>query len=73
MTLFEDIELFTTGKKGQKEFDLPDTELHLIDGFIEKETADNYYINLFHTTTWREYQMELFDSTVTAPRIIDWY
>ena len=35
MTLFEDTELFTAGKGGRKLFDLPDTDLMLVD---EEET-----------------------------------
>lgn len=73
MLLFEDTELFTSGKGGKKIFDLPDTELMLIDNFIPNEEANGYYNRLLHHTQWREYQMEIFDKTVTAPRMIAWY
>ena len=73
MTLFEDTEIFTSGKGGKKIFDLPDTDLMLIDNFIAKEEADRYYSTFLHTTAWREYEMEIFDKTVTAPRMIAWY
>lgn len=73
MTLFEDTELFTSGKGGKRIFDLPDTDLMLIDNFIAKEESDYYYNTFLNHTNWREYQMEIFDKTVTAPRMISWY
>lgn len=73
MTLFNDTELFTTGSGGKKIFDLPDTELILIDNFFTKEESDHFYEKLLHQTKWRGYQMEIFDKTVTAPRMIAWY
>ncbi|WP_026705532.1 alpha-ketoglutarate-dependent dioxygenase AlkB family protein [Flavobacterium soli] len=73
MTLFEDTQLFTSGKGGKKTFDLPDADLMLADDFITKEASDHYYSTFLHTTPWREYQMEIFDKTVTAPRMIAWY
>ncbi|MBP4138877.1 MULTISPECIES: alpha-ketoglutarate-dependent dioxygenase AlkB family protein [Flavobacterium] len=73
MKLFNDTELFATGLGGKKTFDLPDTELILIDNFFSKEESDHYYEMLLHKTKWREYEMEIFDKTVTAPRMIAWY
>jgi len=73
MKLFEDTELFTSGAGGRKVFDLPDTDLMLMDNFITKEESDRYYTTFLNTTGWREYQMEIFDKTVTAPRMIAWY
>lgn len=73
MTLFNDTELFTTGLGGKKIFDLPDAKLILIDNFFNKEESDHYYEILLHQTKWREYEMEIFDKTVTAPRMIAWY
>jgi alkylated DNA repair dioxygenase AlkB len=62
MTLFNDTELFTTGTRGKKVFDLPDCELILIDGFFDKE----------HQTKWKEYEMKMYDKMVTVPRMICW-
>ncbi|MDR7212502.1 alpha-ketoglutarate-dependent dioxygenase AlkB [Flavobacterium piscis] len=73
MTLFNDTELFASGLGGKKTFDLPDTELLLIDRFFSKEESDYYYETLLHQTKWREYEMEIFDKTVTVPRMIAWY
>ncbi|WP_264536515.1 alpha-ketoglutarate-dependent dioxygenase AlkB family protein [Flavobacterium sp. N1736] len=73
MTLFNDTELFTTGNRGKIIYDLPDTELILIDNFFTKEESDRFYEKLLHQTKWREYEMEIFDKTVTAPRMIAWY
>ncbi|HEU4790245.1 MAG TPA: alpha-ketoglutarate-dependent dioxygenase AlkB [Flavobacterium sp.] len=73
MTLFNDTELFTVGSEGKKIFDLPDSELILIDNFFNKEESDHYYEMLLHQTKWQEYEMEMFNKTVTAPRMIAWY
>lgn len=73
MTLFSDTELFATGLKGTKIFDLPDAELILIDNFFTKEESDRFYEKLLHQTKWREYEMEMYDKIVTAPRMISWY
>ena len=73
MILFEDTELFMSGRGGKKIFDLPDTELILIDNFFSKEESDYYYNAFLNQTHWREYEMEIFDKTVTAPRMISWH
>lgn len=73
MTLFNDTELFYSGSSGKIIYDLPDTELILIDNFFTKEESDQYYELLLHQTKWREYEMEIFDKTVKAPRMIAWY
>lgn len=73
MTLFNDTELFFSGQRGKIIYDLPDTELILIDNFFSKEESDRYYDLLLHQTAWREYEMEIFDKTVKAPRMIAWY
>lgn len=73
MTLFSDTELFTTGSSGKIVYDLPDCELILIDNFFSKTESDRFYEKLLHQTKWREYEMEMFDKIVTAPRMISWY
>ncbi|MFL9831754.1 alpha-ketoglutarate-dependent dioxygenase AlkB family protein [Flavobacterium sp. ARAG 55.4] len=73
MKLFNDTDLFFSGQRGKIVYDLPDTELILIDNFFSKEESDRYYNLLLHETTWREYEMEIFDKTVKAPRMIAWY
>lgn len=73
MMLFEDTEIFASGTRGKKIFDLPDTDLMLIDNFFTKEESDIYYKQLIEQTQWREYEMDIFEKTVTAPRMISWY
>ncbi|MGO4822226.1 MULTISPECIES: alpha-ketoglutarate-dependent dioxygenase AlkB family protein [unclassified Flavobacterium] len=73
MTLFNDTELFTTGTAGKKIFDLPDCELVLIDNFFSKEESDEYYECLLHQTKWRQYEMDIYNKRLTAPRMIAWY
>ena len=73
MLLFKETELFTTGLLGKRVFELPDAALLLIDGFFNKDESDHYYNTLREQTQWREYEMEIYDKTVTAPRMISWY
>ena len=70
MTLFNDTELFNSGLAGKKVFDLPDTELILIDNFFSKEESDHYYNTLLAQTRWQEYEMPMYDKVVIAPRMI---
>src|SRR5690606_2529874 len=73
MTLFNDIDLFMAGTTGKTEFDLPDADVMLIDNFFNKEESDYYYQTLLEQTTWREYEMPMYDKVVTAPRMISWH
>ena len=73
MTLFNDTEIFTSGSSGKKVFDLPDTKLMLHDNLFAKDESDHYYTTLLNTTPWQEYAMEMYDKTVTVPRMISWY
>lgn len=73
MTLFNDIEIFTSGASGKKIFDLPDADVMLIDNFFSNEESDYYYHVLLRQTIWREYEMPMYDRTVTAPRMIAWF
>lgn len=73
MLLFNDTEIFTLGTSGKKVFDLPDADLMLIDSFFTKEESDHYYDILLKTTSWREYEIPMYDKTVTAPRMISWH
>lgn len=73
MKLFNDTELFTAGNRGNKEFDLPDADVMLIDNFFNKEESDAFYNSLLTETPWREYEMPMYDKIVTAPRMISWH
>ena len=73
LTLFDDTEMFIPGTGGKKVFDLPDAELLLVDNFFTKVESDQYYKALLNNTIWREYQMPMYDKTVTAPRMVAWY
>lgn len=73
MKLFSDIELFTTGNRGKVIYDLPDAEIMLIDNFYSKEQSDIYYQQFLNNIPWQEYQMAMYDKTVTAPRMISWF
>ncbi len=73
MKLFDDTEIFTSGKGGKKIFDAPDADLMLIESFFSKEESDHYYNILLNNTAWQEYEMPMYDKTVTAPRMVSWY
>lgn len=73
MILFDDTEMFSSGTRGKKTYDLPDCDLLLIDNFIVKEAADLYYTTLLNETSWHEYEMPMYDKIVTAPRMVSWY
>jgi len=73
LTLFDDTQIFQTGSAGKRILDLPDADVILIDNFFTKEESDYYYNTLLIQTPWREYQMPMYDKTVTAPRMISWY
>jgi len=73
MNLFPDDELFQSYKRSVSKYDLPDTDLTLIDGFIPKADADRYYKHLLANTNWREYSMDIYGKTMVAPRMVAWY
>lgn len=73
MNLFNDTELFVTGNRGIREFDLPDADVMLIDNFFNKEESDSFYDHLMTEIPWREYEMPMYDKIVTAPRMISWH
>lgn len=73
MILFNDTDLFVTGTRGTREFNLPDADVMLIDNFFNKEESDGFYDKLLTETQWREYEMPMYDKIVTAPRMISWH
>lgn len=73
MILFNDTEMFSSGTKGTKIFELPDADLMLIDSFFTKEESDQYYNILLNNTVWQEYEMNMYDKTVIAPRMVSWF
>lgn len=73
MTLFGDKDLFSSGTRGKKIYDLPDADVMLHDNFFDKDESDHYYETFLNQTPWQEYRMEIYDKVVTAPRMIAWY
>jgi alkylated DNA repair dioxygenase AlkB len=63
MILFDDTEMFTSGTAGKKIFDAPDADLMLIDSFFSKEESDFYYNILLNNTSWRQYDMPMYDKS----------
>jgi len=73
MNLFDDTELFTSGKSSVTVFDLPDTDLVLYENFFDKEESDYYYTTFLNTTPWKEADWEIYGNTFKVPRMISWY
>ncbi|MCY1480799.1 hypothetical protein D3C87_68590 [compost metagenome] len=73
MTLFDDTELFMSGNRGTKTFDLPDADVMLIDTFFTKEESDYYYTTLLEQTRWHTYEMPMYEKVVAAPRLVSWF
>jgi len=73
MLLFNDTELFSTGTGGRRDFNVPDADLQLIDGFFTKDEADYFYKSLLKNTQWHRYDMPMYEKVVTAPRMVSWY
>ncbi|RZJ29304.1 MAG: alpha-ketoglutarate-dependent dioxygenase AlkB [Flavobacterium sp.] len=73
MNLFDDTAIFSSGSQGKQALNLPDADILLWDSFFSKEESDHYYNVLLAQTPWKKYEMEIYDKSVTAPRMIAWY
>jgi len=73
MNLFDDTDIFSSGPRRTKVFDLPDTDLILHEHFFSKEEADRYYTFLLQQTPWKEFDWTVYGTTHVAPRMIAWY
>ncbi|MDV6168247.1 alpha-ketoglutarate-dependent dioxygenase AlkB [Flavobacterium sp. DG1-102-2] len=73
MNLFNDTDIFTSGKPEKTVFDVPDADLMLYEGFFAKEESDAYYNTLLVSTNWKEADLTVYDKTHIIPRMIAWY
>lgn len=73
MNLFDDTDIFTSGAPRKTEFDVPDADLMLFEGFFTKAESDAYYNTLLNTTNWREADLTVYDKTHVIPRMVSWY
>lgn len=73
MNLFDDTDIFTSGKPKKTIFDVPDADLMLYEGFFSKEESDVYYNKLLHATKWKEADLTIYDKTHVIPRMVAWY
>ena len=73
MSLFNDTELFTSGKLKVTKFDIPDAELTLWEHFIPREEADRYYKIILEETPWKQEPFTIHGKTVPTPRLTAWY
>ena len=73
MNLFNDIDIFTSSSPYKKEFDVPDADLMLFEGFFSKEESDAFYNVLLKQTAWKEADLTIYDKTHIIPRMVSWY
>lgn len=73
MNLFNDTDLFTSGKSQTTVFDMPDADLVLYENFFDKVSSDNYYNILLNETSWQETNSTIYGKTHAVPRMISWY
>ncbi|RZJ24268.1 MAG: hypothetical protein EOO48_14675, partial [Flavobacterium sp.] len=73
MSLFDDKDLFHSGTRGTRYFDVPDASLSLTDSFFSKQESDYFYETLLNDTPWRDFEMEIHEKSVLVPRQIAWY
>lgn len=73
MSLFDDTDLFFSGRKGTRHFDLPDATITLNEGFFTKEESDHLYSALLKDTRWQQDTITLYDKTHLTPRLTAWY
>jgi alkylated DNA repair dioxygenase AlkB len=73
MSLFNDTDLFTSGKSNKIIYDLPDAELILYEQFFNKEEADHAYHVLLKETKWAQEEITIYGKTHLTPRLTAWY
>ena len=71
-SLFDDTALFSSGSS-RKEFQLPDAQVRLIEGFFEKKDADRLYAALLKDTSWKQDEITVYNKTHLTPRLTAWY
>lgn len=73
MGLFQETELFNTGRKHRQDFNLPDAGLILWEQFIERRDANRYYNELLHNSPWVQRRRPMYDKVVLDPRLTAYY
>lgn len=73
MSLFDDTDLFTSGKPRTVRYELPDAELTLYEGFFPREEADGLYSSLLNETNWKQEDITVYGKTHLTPRLTAWY
>jgi alkylated DNA repair dioxygenase AlkB len=73
LNLFTETELFDTGRKHRKDFDLPDAGLILWEQFFTKDESDRYYRTLLENSPWVQRKRAMYDKVVLDPRLTAYY
>ncbi len=73
LTLFDDTDLFNSGKLKITHFDIPDAELTLYEYFFAREESDVYYRTLLDETPWVQEPITIHGKTHPTPRLTAWY
>lgn len=73
MSLFNETDLFTSGKSNKIIYDLPDADLIFYESFFTKEEADLAYHTLMKETKWAQEEITIYGKTHLTPRLTAWY
>jgi alkylated DNA repair dioxygenase AlkB len=73
LTLFDDTDLFNSGKLKITHFNIPDAELTLYEHFFTREESDIYYHTLLDETPWIQEPITIHGKTHPTPRLTAWY
>jgi alkylated DNA repair dioxygenase AlkB len=73
LTLFDDTDLFNSGKLKITHYHIPDAELTLYEHFFNREEADAYYRTLLDETPWIQEPITIHGKTHPTPRMTAWY
>ena len=72
-TLFNDIDLFHSGKLRIQQFVIPDAELTLWEHHFNRDDSDNFYKALLNETPWKQQEITIYDKPHLVPRLSVWY
>ena len=66
-------ELPKVSVKGATSLPLVDGECYLVEHFLEKSAADQFFEDIRQNATWHQPRLNLFGKAVDSPRLAAWY
>ena len=73
MSLFNDTDMFITGKPGKICYDLTDGDVTLYENYFTKEQSDEYYNSLMTNIKWEQNNITVYNKEHLVPRLTAWY